>query len=273
MVDFDQTIDRAVAWWLLKHYDDLGIAEPIGENTINRFVEDMQKSKPEQKRKSNATEEKNTEPSSRKKQVLKATDPVVVSQVAAAECLSLEELRKAMEDYSHCELRNSAKNLVFSDGNPKAHVLLVGEAPGGEEDRVGKPFVGQSGRLLDLMFNEIGLCRDSDRGAEALYIINVLPWRPPGNRNPTASEVAMMSPFTRRHIELVQPKLLVAIGSFSCALLVGKTGITRLRGHWHYWQGIPVMPMFHPAYLLRSPSKKAESWNDLMMIRKKLSEL
>jgi DNA polymerase len=149
-------------------------------------------------------------------------------------------------------------------------VLILGEAPGRDEDLQGKPFVGAAGQLLDRMFAAIGLSRSSDDPASALYITNVMPWRPPANRDPTPEEIAMMRPFVERHIALAKPQVVVVMGNTPCAALLGTKGILRLRGQWTEALGLPVMPMTHPAYLLRNPAAKREAWADLLDIQAKL---
>ncbi len=148
--------------------------------------------------------------------------------------------------------------------------MIVGEAPGADEDRIGRPFVGRAGHLLDRMFAAIGLTRDNPDPGRCFYITNVLPWRPPRNRTPEAAEMAMMVPFLKRHIELVGPEVLVLMGNTPCAALLGRTGITRMRGTWAEALGRPVLPMTHPAYLLRNPAAKREAWADLLEIHANL---
>lgn len=190
----------------------------------------------------------------------------------AAEARDLEELRLAMSAFDGCELKKGARNFVFADGLPGADVMIVGEAPGREEDRAGKPFVGPSGQLLDKMFAAIGLSRTAESPEAALYITNTIPWRPPENRDPSTQELAMMLPFLRRHIELAAPRVLVAMGNPACrALLPDPPGITRLRGTWQEVMGVPLMPMFHPAALLRDPLKKRAAWSDLLAIKARLA--
>ncbi|MDP6341946.1 MAG: uracil-DNA glycosylase, partial [Alphaproteobacteria bacterium] len=189
----------------------------------------------------------------------------------AAAAMDLGALRSALDGFDACPLKKTAANLVFGDGNPNAEVMLIGEAPGADEDRQGLPFVGVSGQLLDRMLASIGLDRD---GA---YITNILPWRPPGNRKPTAEETTMCLPFIRRHIELVAPAVLVFVGGTSAANLLGRSeGITKLRGRWFDYPAgdrmIAAMPIFHPAYLLRQPALKRQAWADLLAIKAKLAE-
>ncbi|MEP3848274.1 MAG: uracil-DNA glycosylase [Paracoccaceae bacterium] len=192
-------------------------------------------------------------------------DVVALAQSAANAAQDLDGLRDAMNAYPHCDLRKGARNLVFSDGVPGSRVMIVGEAPGRDEDREGKPFVGRAGHLLDKMLNAIDLSRDSN-----VYITNVLPWRPPQNRDPKPDEIAMMRPFLERHIALAKPDYLMIMGNISCQALLGKRGITRLRGNWADVVGIPALPMFHPAYLLRNPAAKREAWADLLSLKARL---
>ncbi|MBZ9795801.1 uracil-DNA glycosylase family protein [Mesorhizobium sp. ES1-4] len=193
-------------------------------------------------------------------------------QLATA-AASLDELRQHMAAFEGCNLKATAKNLVFADGNPQAAVMLVGEAPGRDEDIEGLPFVGRSGRLLDRMLAAIGL----DRGS--VYIANVIPWRPPGNRTPTPHETEICRPFIERQIELVNPKVLVNLGGPSAKTLLNSSeGILRLRGNWRVHTtasgiAIPAMPTLHPAYLLRTPAHKKLAWRDFLEVKAKLRTL
>ncbi|HEX8167714.1 MAG TPA: uracil-DNA glycosylase [Beijerinckiaceae bacterium] len=182
---------------------------------------------------------------------------------------TLEELEALLAGFEGCALKKSAKNLCFFDGSPQARVMIVGEAPGADEDRTGKPFVGRAGQLLDRMLKAIGL----DRGA--VYIANVVPWRPPGNRDPTPQEVAACKPFLERQIELVDPDIVVCVGGASARALLGvKDGILKTRGRWFpYHTGtreIRALATLHPAYLLRSPLQKRLAWRDLRALRRAL---
>ena len=193
---------------------------------------------------------------------------------AARNAASLDDLQSALGRFDGISLRKTATNLVFADGNPAAEVMLVGEAPGADEDRQGKPFVGVSGQLLDRMMAAIGLDRTT------FYITNVCFWRPPGNRKPTEAELAAQQPFVLRHIELVKPRVLVLVGGSSAQMLLGTNeGITRLRGRWFDYrsdgleQPIPALPLFHPAYLLRQPELKREAWRDLLKLKGRIEAL
>ena len=187
----------------------------------------------------------------------------------AAQATTLEQLREALTSYDGCALKQTATNLVFADGAADARVMIVGEAPGADEDRQGKPFVGVSGQLLDRMLSWIGFSR-----AENVYISNVLFWRPPGNRTPTAAEVAACLPFVERHIALKQPDYLILSGGSSAKTLLGKTeGVLKLRGRWFSYQNpematpIPALVTLHPAYLLRQPAAKRQAWRDLLSFK------
>lgn len=199
-----------------------------------------------------------------------AADPVAVARSAADQAGTLAALQAALTAFEHCDLKRGARNTVFSDGNPKARVLILGEAPGAEEDREGRPFVGRAGQLLDRMFAAIGLSRTSADAESALYITNVLPWRPPGNRDPEPAEIAMLLPFVERHIALVDPEVIVVVGNTPLFALTGTKGILRARGTWAQTLGKPMLPMTHPAYLLRNPAAKREAWADLLSLQARL---
>ncbi|MEM8693464.1 MAG: uracil-DNA glycosylase [Pseudomonadota bacterium] len=195
------------------------------------------------------------------------SDPIHAARRAADSAHDLEGLRAALAAYEHCELKKGARTLVFADGTPEARVMIIGEAPGRDEDRQGLPFVGRAGQLLDRMLEAIDMGRDRN-----VYITNVLPWRPPQNRDPKPDEIAMMKPFVERHVALAAPDLLVVMGNISCQALLGRKGITRLRGNWTEALGKPALPMFHPAYLLRNPAAKRDAWADLLSLKARLRE-
>ena len=197
--------------------------------------------------------------------------PVADTAPIAARAADLDALRAEMAAFEGCALKKGARNLVFADGLAGAHVMIVGEAPGRDEDREGKPFVGRSGQLLDRMFAAIGLSRQAEAPDAALYITNTLPWRPPQNRDPSVDEIAMLLPFLRRHIELAAPRVIVTMGNAATkTLLETTTGITRMRGQWGAYAGVPLLPMFHPAALLRDPLKKRLAWADLLSLKARL---
>jgi len=200
-----------------------------------------------------------------------ATPMHQAEQVAAA-AETIEQLRAALAGFTGCGLAATAGSLVFADGNPASGLVLIGEAPGAEEDRAGKPFVGASGRLLDRMLASIGLDRTQ------CLITNIIPWRPPGNRNPTDNEVLVCLPFLYRHLALVRPQRIVLMGAMATRALTGRAdGIRKLRGRWidiavpGLAAPVPALPMLHPAYLLRQPGAKRDAWTDLVTLKRTLS--
>lgn len=252
-----------------------GVDEAVGDTPISRYVSQLADA-------IDLTAPSNEEPSSKAEMHQEAPSalPLKLNQGAqarvdtAALAKTLEELRASLAAFDGCALKRTATNLVFADGNPDADVMIVGEAPGADEDRLGLPFVGVSGQLLDRMLSFIGLDRSS------VYITNVLPWRPPGNRKPTQAEVAACLPFTKRHIALAKPKILVLTGGAAASTLLETTQtISRIRGRWHSYsspglqQPIDALPTYHPAYLLRTPGQKRQAWRDFLSIKIKLMEL
>ena len=194
------------------------------------------------------------------------------ARAAAKSAESLDTLRALLETFEGCMLRTTATQLVFADGSPKGRVMFVGEAPGRDEDIAGLPFVGRSGKLLDLMMQAIGLDRTQ------VYIANIVPWRPPGNRTPTPHESAICLPFLLRQIELADPDILVCLGQPSTQTLLGtKEGITRTRGRWFKFhtgsREIRAMATYHPAFLLRSPLQKRLAWRDFLALKKALASV
>jgi uracil-DNA glycosylase len=194
----------------------------------------------------------------------------VAAREAAASAKDLDALRALLENFQGCGLRATATQLVFADGNPQARVMFVGEAPGYEEDISGRPFVGRSGKLLDRMMEAIGLDRTQ------VYIANVVPWRPPGNRTPTPQETAICLPFIRRQIELADPDVMVCLGQPATQTLLGtREGITKTRGRWFKFdtgtREIRAMATLHPAYLLRQPLQKRLAWRDFLALKKALA--
>ena len=259
---------EAAARELLTFYAEAGVDSVMAEAPVNRFARadaPAQRTAPRVR----APEVKGARPApvnvpaSPDAAALAARD--IVEKIA-----SLEELRAALDKFEGCALRATATQLVFADGNPQARVMLVGEAPGRDEDIEGLPFVGRSGKLLDRMLAAIGLDRTQ------VYIANIIPWRPPGNRTPTPQESAICLPFVRKQIELVNPDVLVCLGGPSATTLLGmKDGITKTRGRWFSFntgtREIRAMPTFHPAFLLRSPLQKRLAWRDFLAVKKALA--
>lgn len=269
----------AALTWL----QELGACEPVGDLPVDRFaLPEREALPPAQSREARhvpppqaaagshrSPAGSSADPPAGKTADTTADAPEIARQMAGA-ARSLEALAAALADYTHCDLRRGARSTVFADGNPKARVMVIGEAPGRDEDLAGRPFVGRAGQLLDRMFATIGLARTSPDSENALYITNVMPWRPPSNREPTAQEMAMMVPFLERHVALADPQVIVLMGNTPALAVLKSRGITRLRGRWTEGFGKPVLPMLHPAYLLRNPHAKRDSWADLLELRRSL---
>ena len=254
----ESALDWHSALALLDWQVDLGADEAIGDTPVDRFAvaEEIPK-----KAAANAP----VQPVQRQE-----VDAVDTARQAATGASSLDDLREAIAGFDHCDLKRGARSLVFADGNPAARVLVLGEAPGRDEDREGRPFVGRAGQLLDRMLAAIELDRTAETPDRAVYITNVLPWRPPQNRDPEPEEIAMLLPFVQKHIELVNPDFIVLMGNIACRAGLGKQGILRLRGNWAEAFGRPALPMTHPAYLLRQPHAKREAWADLLSLKARL---
>ncbi len=207
-----------------------------------------------------------------------ADEALSEAETLAAACSSLEELIETIRSFKGCPLHEAARGPVVYDGVLGADVLVMGEAPGREEDRQGKPFVGRSGQLLDRMLAAIDLSRTPDEGQGPVAISNVVYWRPPGNRNPTPAELAVCLPFAKRFVALSKPKVVLTAGKVPTeAFFPDASSITRARGHWRTLDAgdgvqVPTLPIFHPAFLLRQPAQKRWAWKDLLSVQSKLNE-
>jgi uracil-DNA glycosylase family 4 len=256
---------------LLDFYLEAGADAAVGEEPVDRFAALEPAPAPRVARTVPDTETKARATAFAAPTPPQAPDAAAMAaREAAKSATSLEDLRAILEKFDGCALKATASQLVFADGNPKARVMFVGEAPGRDEDIEGLPFVGRSGKLLDRMLAAVGLDRTS------VYIANIVPWRPPGNRTPTPQESQICLPFTLRQIELVDPDILVCLGGPSAQTLLGiKDGITKTRGRWFTFNSgnreIRAMPTFHPAFLLRSPLQKRFAWRDFLAIKKALA--
>jgi uracil-DNA glycosylase len=260
------------AW--LDWYRSMGVDELVGDRPIDRT---QPAPRPSDTRTDGARSERAAPLAapllprgSDRPELQSASSAAASAREIAAACHDLVMLEAAVGVFDGCALRETALNLCFADGGPDAEVMLIGEAPGAEEDRLGKPFVGQSGKLLDKMLATIGLQRGS------VYITNVIYWRPPGNRSPTQAEIAACQPFLERQIDLLKPKVIVFLGGIAARGLLGvKEGVTKLRGRRFVYTAadgtrIPAMVTFHPAFLLRQPAQKRMAWRDLLALRRAL---
>jgi len=279
----NHTVDPTEARALLKWLVDAGADEALADTPVDRFAVAAEPEPVRSESIAPAPRVRTSEPLPQRTPEplpLRAPASFAVTQAAtggageiAARCKTLDELKAAVERFEGCALKVTAKNTVFADGHPDASVMLIGEAPGRDEDLQGLPFVGRSGQLLDRMLNSIGLDRSS-----SAYITNVIFWRPPGNRPPTPEEAAICAPFLLRHIELKQPKVLLLLGGTPVKHVLNvEEGITKIRGRWGRivvnGVEIPALPTFHPAYLLRQPGAKRQAWQDLLSLKLKLREL
>ena len=262
---------------LLAWYIEAGVDETVGEEPLDRYAA------PPPEPVAPPNEDAEAEPPAAEAADAASPPPAPASSVAhrppvaaavAADARTLEELRALLAGFEGCALAKTATNLVFGEGCATARVVLIGEAPGSEEDRRGLPFVGPSGQLLDRMLASIGLARAD------VFISNTVFWRPPGNRSPSSGEVAVCMPFLERMIELIDPRVLVALGGPAANALLGRgESIGKLRGRWFTYQTprlprpVPTTALFHPAYLLRTPGQKRLAWRDLLALRHKLDDL
>lgn len=248
-IDWD-TARVALEWQL-----EMGVSEAIGDVPIERFDH------------SDKSVQKNSKiGKSSSVIVAKKTDPIALAEKAAAAAKNLTQLQSAINNFQLCDLRFGARNLVFSDGNPDANVMILTEAPGREEDLQAKPFVGAEGVLFDKMFAAIGLNRTKN-----IYIGTVVPWRPPQDREPQKLEIDMMTPFVRRHVALVDPDVLVCMGNTSCVSVLGTGSVNKIHGQWQEGFSLPVMPMIHPRALIRQTAEKKQAWQDLLKLKSWLS--
>jgi len=285
---------RAAAATALQWYGDMGVDEAITDDTVDGFALSAELAArrsaaqaPAAALQGEPTRARLNRPAAASSQAPRPVprQPAAAPSMAMADveqlaqgCKSLDELARTLDEFDACPLKRTATQLCLADGLPGAHVMIIGEAPGREEDEQGRPFVGKSGQLLDKMLACIGLDRTSDDPATSVFISNIVFWRPPGNRKPSTAEVTMCLPFVRRAIELAKPRIVIAAGATPAqALLDTPTGITRMRGTWKTVTTangpVDVMPTLHPSYLLRSPEAKRFAWRDLLAVKAKLASM
>jgi uracil-DNA glycosylase len=269
----DAPSDRDALQALLDFHVEAGVDLALDETPHNRFAEPKAEPARAKAPVSKAEPHRSETPPPRALPKAAASAPEEVASLAreqARHAQSLEELEAILAGFDGCALKFSAKNLAFADGNPEGRVMLVGEAPGADEDRIGKPFMGRSGQLLDRMLATVGLDRSQ------IYVANIVPWRPPGNRTPTPQEIAICKPFIARQIELASPEFLLCLGGPAAQNLLNiKDGILRTRGRWFTYKTedgreIRALPTLHPAYLLRQPLQKRLGWRDFQALRRAL---
>jgi DNA polymerase len=259
-------LNKAELLSVLDWYRAAGV--DLGEDPVDRFAQPVPTPSPAQALRQAAAAPAQPPPPAT---AAITGDPSEARKLAAS-ATNLDELQKILEAYDGCSLKFRATQLVFADGNPEAKIMLIGEAPGAEEDRQGKPFVGRSGQLLDRMLGAIGLDRTK------VFIVNTVPWRPPGNRTPTPEEMELCLPFLNRQVELVAPKLVLTLGGPAMQTVFKTTaGIIKMRGRWQDvsigTHQVPALPTLHPAYLLRNPAAKQQAWADLLSLKMKMDSL
>ena len=255
MDHLDWHMARAALQWQA----ELGVSEAVGDVPIDRYEVPAQSPKLPT---GAATQPGPSAVADAPAAAMTAVDPVVLAEAAASAAKDLPALQFALQNFSFCDLRRGARNLVFGGGNAGARVMVLEDAPGRAEDLQGLPFAGPAGQLLGRMCAAIGLDR-----AEEVYAASVIPWRQPQDREASAAEIAMMQPFLRRHIILAAPQVVICMGNISCQAVLGKRGLSKLRGAWQEGFALPVLPMVHPQGLLRQPNRKKQAWQDLLMLK------
>ncbi len=266
----DRSLSNAELLSVLDWYRAAGVDLAVVDDPVDRFAQKPTIPAPAIQRPGLATPAPAAAPQPQPAGLI-GGDPSEARRLAAT-AQSLDQLRDILDAYDGCGLKHRATQLVFADGNPEAKIMLIGEAPGAEEDRQGKPFVGRSGQLLDRMLAAIGLDRTQ------VYIVNTVPWRPPGNRTPTPEEMELCLPFLHRQVELVAPRLVLTLGGPAMQTVFRtNAGIIKMRGQWQDvtigTHTVPALPTLHPAYLLRNPAAKQQAWRDLLSFRQKLMEM
>ncbi len=258
-------MESAVEYWttkaLLDWQVEMGVDEAICDAPIDRYALEDKKPAPKTPAINTAPPEPVQEPE------INTAD---VAQSTAAAAQDLDGLRAAMLAFEHCDLKVAARNFIFSDGVAGSDVMIITDAPDRDDDRAGQMVSGRTGVLFDKMLAAIGL---NLVGENAVYMAPVVPWNPPQNRDPNAEEWAMMVPFLKRHIALANPKILVLMGNGPCQALLGRSGMTRLRGKWADVAGLPALPMFAPSYLLNTGAAKRDAWADLLALKSRLKDL
>ncbi len=271
----------------LQWYIDHGVSDCVIDEPVNRFEIVNEISKPVEMSTISTGMPQQLQGQSQEtmQRFLGKSDAYEEAVRLAKSANSLEELSEAISQFDGIAIKKTASNMVFADGNPNADIMVIGEAPGADEDRQGKPFVGESGQLLDKILACIDLSRKSEDHKNSVYISNILNWRPPGNRTPSPAEIEVSLPFIERHIQLVKPKIIVLCGGVAAKSLLGSgNSISRLRGKWHDYMpqtkdlgdnnmSIPAIATYHPSYLLRTPVQKKLVWEDMLNLQKRLISL
>ncbi len=259
----ESALDYYTAEALLAWQVELGATEAMMDSPVNRYETPKEAPKP------TAAAPAAVDAPPKKVKV----DAAAEAKKAVAGVGDLDGLKAAMVAFDLCELKRGARNMVLADGNSAARVMVIGDAPGREEDRSGKPFEGRAGRLLDKMFSAIDMGRDVPLSKNAIYLTYASPWRLPQNAALKPADVGVLRAFIERHVEIVAPDVIVVMGNVACEVVLGKRGVTRQRGEWREVFGKPVLPMFDPERLLTAPVAKRDAWADLLSLKAKLEAL
>lgn len=266
-------MESAETYWrdlaLLDWQVELGADEAISETSVDRYALEPTPPKPEPNPQGAGPKKAAPPPV----HVVPEIDCVAVAKAAAAAAKDIDALRAALDAFEHCNLKRGARKLVFAKGDPAARVMIIGEAPSRTDDVAGTPFSGVEGDLLEKMLAAIQLGVADCAAENAAYLAAPMPWRVTGDGVPDPADLAMMVPFLERHITLANPDIVILMGNTACQMLLGKGGVTRLRGNWVEVLGRPAMPMAHPANLIKSPLAKRDAWADLLAIQAKLRSL
>lgn len=260
----------------LQWYIDHGVDEALGDVPIDRtvFVPPQPAQSPETPKKKKPVAQSSIIQQVPSEPMIGAAQAIAQAHDIARQCQSLEALKSAIQSFDGLSIKKTAANLVFADGNPQSSMMVIGEAPATEDDRQGKPFLGAEGQLMDKILASIGLSRSAEDMNHAAYLTNILNWRPPGNRTPSQAELDIALPFLRRHVTLAAPKMIILCGGLVAKALLDKTeSISKLRGRFHDYEGIPTAVTYNPAYLLQTPAQKRAVWADMLMIKAKRAEL
>ena len=259
--DRSESLNSMEAREILALYSELGVTETLDETPINRFEQNKEK----------ITESnlKKLDTNLSKADLLPTQSAQHVATVLANKSLTIAQLESSLATFEFCDLRKGARNLIFGDGNPEAPIMIIGDAPNPLEDRLGKPFVGDEGDLLDKMFSAIGLSRHS-KGKESIYVSTIIPWKPLHTQSSIITEVEMLLPFIKKHIQLIAPKFLILMGDDPSNALLGRSDRNKSAGIWETFMGIETLTMRHPKYLIKNPIAKKDAWKDLLLLKGKL---
>ena len=268
MATFQNNIDPNYLISALEWHIDHDASELWGDEPIDRTV------MPTPLTKETRTPPRTIEQPSAKKAIMGAAQAIIEAEKLTAQCKNLEELKKAIAEFDGLSIKDTATNLVFSDGNPSSKIMVIGDAPNADDDSEGKAFQGIVGQLLDKIFACIELSRSEENLDKSLYLTNLLNWRPPGNRTPTQAEIDISLPFLQKHIELINPNIIICVGETPAkALLDKKESISKLRGKFYEYNDTPLTVTYHPTYLLQTPAQKRATWSDILMFQEKLNNL